>query len=155
MKGSLLLIIVVAIVFFILDALTNKCVQRDIKAIPLTLLHHFLYTFAILGWMLDDPVVLLVYISIPLFIRLHWVTNKNRCMVDEVTSNICGEDTKFNHLSNQLNLPNWFVNTLVGIGVVIAIVKLVKILKTNKPGPPPSMRPPWCKSTRCRGTRCK
>src|ERR1019366_4753225 len=115
MKGALLLIIVVAIISFILDALTNKCVQKNIEAIPPTLVHHLLYTFALLGWLLDDPAVLLCYIALPFIVLLHWPTNNNTCFIDQATTDICGENTSFNHIAHQFSVPNRVVNILIGI----------------------------------------
>lgn len=144
--GTLLLIIFIAVVVFIIDALTNKCIQGHPEVIPVVLLHHCIYIFALLGWLLNDLFGLLVYIAVPIIIGLHWATNKNHCMVDEVTSDVCEEETRFRHLGYMLGLPNIVYNSMVTVGVTIAIIKVILILRSGQPsvpnkkcGPPPSL----------------
>lgn len=144
--GKLLLIIFIAIVVFIIDAISNKCIQSHPEVIPVILLHHFIYIFALLGWILDDLFGLLVYIAVPIVIGLHWATNKNHCMVDEVTSGVCEEETRFRHLGYMLGLPNIVYNSVVTIGEIIAMIKVILILRSGQPsipnkkcGPPPPL----------------
>lgn len=131
--GKLLLLIVIALIIFAIDAATSKCIQNNSQVIPIVLTHHLIFTFVLLGWILDDPVVLLVYISIPLIVGLHWATNKNHCMFDEITSEICGEDVQFRHLATMCGIPWQVIQVIVAIGVIIAIYKIYKALKSGKP----------------------
>jgi hypothetical protein len=149
MRGALLLIIVVAIVAFVVDALTNKCVQRSWEAAAVTGLHHLIFVFALLGWLLDDFAALLVYVSLPLLVHLHWKTNSNSCFIDEVTQSTCGTKQGFYHLGRQVRATDTLITACVAIGVLIALVKLYKILRCRPRGPPPSVPPPWCASKRC------
>lgn len=143
--GKLLLIIALAIIFFIIDAATNQCVRKNPQVILPLLFHHIVYTFALLGWILDDPVVLLVYIALPLIVILHWRTNNNSCFVDQAVSNICGKSTEFNHIGRTLGIPEMVTTTIIIFGVIIASYKLYRILRAGKP--PKPVR--GCKSQSC------
>lgn len=159
MKGALLLIITVAIITFIIDALGNKCVQKNIEAIGPLLFHHTVYTFSLLGWLLDDPVMLLIYIALPFAVILQWRTNGNGCFVDQVMENICGYKSQFQHIGYKLNIPNMVTNIIIAFGVVIAAFKLYKILKAQhngqRPGPSCGLIPPWCLPGSCKRRECK
>jgi hypothetical protein len=143
--GKLLLIIALAIIFFILDAATNPCVKKTPQVIAPLLFHHMVYTFALLGWILDDPVVLLVYIALPIIVILHWRSNNNSCFVDQAVGNICGEPTEFNHIGRKLGVPEMVTSTIVVFGVLVASYKLYKIVSSGKP--PKPVR--GCKTAAC------
>lgn len=105
--------------------------------------HHFLYTYALLGWLLDDPVALLLYIVLPFIVILHWRTANNVCFVDAVVSDVCGRDAPFRHAGRQLGIPESITTVLIITGVLIAIYKLQRILRTrsNRRGCPPFSTP--------------
>jgi hypothetical protein len=140
MRGGLLIIIVVAIVTFVVDAMGNKCIQRNGEVATLIFTHHIIYTFALLGWLLDDFALLLVYVFVPLIAMLHWNTAPS-CIIDEVSGKLCGEQREFMHLGRQLNLPHKLICALIGVGVLIGIYKLYRILRDRPRGPPPSLVP--------------
>lgn len=131
-SGKLLLIIIIALIIFAIDAATSKCIQNNPQLFLVVLCHHLIFTFVLLGWILDDPVVLLIYIAIPIIVALHWSTNKNNCMFDQITSEICGENTQFRHLATMCGIPWQVIQIVVAIGILIAIYKLFKILKSRK-----------------------
>jgi hypothetical protein len=158
MKGSLTLIITVAIVTFIIDALSNKCAKRNIEAVGPLLFHHIVYTFSLLGWLLDDPFALILYITLPFIVVLQWRTNDGGCFVDQVMENICGYKAQFNHIGYKLGIPTVVTTTIVIFGIIIAAIKLYKILREQangkKPGPSCGLIPPWCRPGSCKRKQC-
>lgn len=150
MKGGFVLIIIIVIVAFVLDALTNKCIQNSFQAGAVVFLHHFIYVFSLLGWLLDDPALLIIYVTLPAIVWLHWKTSKY-CFVDDVTANICGGHTQFNHLGHRFGIPDSIMGTIVICGVVIALWKLYLIFTgRRKVGPQKDSIPsPLCRSKRC------
>lgn len=156
MKGGLIIIIIVAIVAFVLDALRNKCIQNNLEVAIVVFTHHLIYVFALLGWLLDDFAFLLFYLGLPLVTWLHW--NTSTCVVDDITTQLCGEQKDFHHLGRTIGWPHGFTMALVGVGWIIAAYKLVKLLRSGPPKPPHGFPPPWCAARKCReskGKRCK
>jgi hypothetical protein len=158
MRGALLLIIFIAVVTFLIDMSTNKCLKKNAEAIGPLLFHHLVYTFSLLGWLLDDPVMLLIYIGLPFVVMLQWRTNGDGCFVDQVMENICGYKTQFNHIGNKLGIPTIITTGIVIFGVIIASIKLFKILRAQKngqrPGPSCGLIPPWCFPGSCKRREC-
>ena len=154
MKGGFIIIILVTIVAFVLDALTNKCIQNSMKAGAIVFLHHSIYVFSLLGWLLDDPAILILYVTLPAIVWLHWKTSKN-CFVDDVTADACGEHTQFNHLGHRLGIPNCIMGNIVIFGVIIALWKLYMIFTgRRRVGPAKkTIAPPFCTTRRCEGLR--
>lgn len=103
------------------------------QVVPIVMLHHLIFTFALFGWILDDPVALLLYIALPIIVGLHWKTNGNECIVDQVTTDICGYKQPFGHIIRSLGIPNMVYNVWVVIGMCIAAYKLYKILRSGPP----------------------
>lgn len=130
---KLLIIIALVIIFFLIEAFRSKCIQENPSTIPIALLHHAIFTFALLGWILDDPVILFIYICIPLVALLQWRTSDNRCIVTDVMSDICGSPQPFGHIFAILGLPFTAYCALVAVGVLIAIYKLYRIMKAGRP----------------------
>jgi hypothetical protein len=128
MLGGLLIIIIVAIVAFILDAMSNGCIQRNAEVAIVVFFHHFIFVFALLGWLLDDFAALVVYVSLPLIVHLHWKASTT-CVVDDVTSQLCGERQQFHHLSWRFGLSHTVTSVVVGIGWFIAVYKLYRLLR--------------------------
>jgi len=147
MRGGLVILIVFTIVTFIIDALTNKCVQRNFEVGVLTFTHHFVYNYALLGWLLDDFAALAVYIALPFIASLHW--RVSNCVVNDVIDDICGEKKDFMHLGRQLGVPHSFAMTVMGIGWCIAVYKMYRILRDRPRGPKEAIPPPWCWNKKC------
>ena len=140
MRGGLLIIIAVAIITFIIDALGNKCIQKNVEVAALVLMHHLIYTFALLGWLLDDFAFLLIYVAVPVVAYLHWSTAPS-CIIDEVSGKICGEQKDFMHLGRILHIPHKVMCVFIGIGVLYAAYKLFRILRDRPRGPAPGLFP--------------
>lgn len=151
MRGGFVILIVVTIVAFILDAITNKCIQSSVQGATITLLHHLIYVFSLLGWLLDDPAILILYVTLPAIVTLHWKTSKE-CFVDEVTGELCGGHKQFNHLGHRLGIPNSIMGSIVCIGVIVALWKLWMIFTgRRRVGPGKDSIPsPFCMAKGCK-----
>jgi hypothetical protein len=131
MKGGAIIVIVVAIVAFVLDALTNRCIQSSVEGALVTFLHHLVYVYSLIGWLLDDPAMLILYIALPGIVLSHWKSSPE-CFVDNVTGSVCGGHKQFNHLGHYFGIPNEVTGSLVIGGVIIAVMKLWLILSGRR-----------------------
>jgi len=140
MRGGLTLIITIAIITFIIEAISKACIRDNLEVATLSLFHHLIYTYALLGWLLDDFAALVIYISIPALALLHWNTTAG-CIVSDVVGSICGNGDEFKHLGRQLGVHHTVICILVGLGVLYAIYKLYRILRYRPRGPAPGLIP--------------
>jgi len=140
MQYGFLIIIIVAIIGFILDSLTNTCIRDSIQGAIVTFTHHFIFAFCVFGWLLDDPALLILFLIILPIIKLHWKVH-TECFVDEVTTNVCGEPKPFQHLGTKV--PLLFQRIISVSGITIAIYKLWWILTRRPRGPIRRIPPIW------------
>jgi len=122
---------------FILDIKSNDCIKKSKYKTSLIYLnlyfHHLLNVFLNYGWISDDPVVLKIYLVLPLFVLLHWKTNNEKCAVTQHANYICGNpDEEYLHdILYLLGIKNLeYYNVIQGIillgGMLIAVRKLLK-----------------------------
>lgn len=151
MRGGLVLIIVITIIVFLLDAITNPCI-KSIQAGTIIFTHHLIYVYSLLGWLVDDFAFLVLYVTLPAVVVLHWKTSPH-CFFDTEAANACGEYRQFQHLGEQTGLSSSITGTIVTIGVFIAAYKLYCILRDRPRGPAPTILTPLKEWIRCRRAR--
>jgi hypothetical protein len=91
-KDKIIIVSVLFLVQFGLDLLTNKCVQKnfDLKLVSILFIHHLISTFSNFGWIFNDKKILTLYLLFPLGTLVHWLTNKNKCILTDSFNKICG-----------------------------------------------------------------
>jgi hypothetical protein len=139
-----------SILFFLLDLSTNPCFlqlpiilkQRFqmIKLIQTYLflfIHHLIAIFLYFGWLFSSPYILGWYIIFVLGVMLHWITNKQKCILTQVLNRVCeySDAEPFHDIWYFLGLKskpytNLLLVCYLFIGIIIAFYKISKY--TNK-----------------------
>lgn len=133
---KIVLLIVIALIFFWIDYVGNPCLQQKWEAIPPVFFHHLVVAFVAVGWMFDSPLILVLYIAAPLVIFVqHCVYHY--CIVTEVTNKIC--DTPGAIFTDVLTIAGidpkyklFLFAPFIALGLIIASCKLYRILKRGK-----------------------
>jgi len=133
---KLVFLIILSFIFFWTDYIGNPCLKEKWEAIPVIFFHHFIYAFVFIGWIFDSPFVLFLYLAAPIVIfTQHYVYKV--CIVTDVTNQICGTPgTIFQDpltvagLKPPLNMIVF--SPFIILGLIIAVCKLYKIIKTRK-----------------------
>lgn len=130
--GKLVIFLCVWLIFFFIDLIGNPCLKNRLDVWPIVAFHHFIWTFALLGWILDDPVILMIYLSTPIVAMAHWIIDK-RCFINDITVEYCDPNKvePFRKMDRIFSVPDYVYNTIVGIGFIIASIKLYKCLRTR------------------------
>jgi len=128
--GKLVFFICVWLIFFFIDLIGNPCLQKRLDVWPIIIFHHFIWTYALLGWIFDDPVFLIIHILLPVAAFCHWTSGTGRCFVNEVTEEYCGTEVEpFRKMDNIFGIPDYVYNTIVGFGVAISVYKIYRYFK--------------------------
>lgn len=130
--GKLVIFLIIWLIFFFIDLIGNPCLQKRLDVWPIIAFHHLVWTFALIGWILDDPVILMIYLATPIMAMSHWVLDK-RCFINDITNDYCdpNEVEPFRKMDRIFKIPDYVYNAIVAMGVVIAIVKLYRCLRTK------------------------
>ena len=57
--------------------------------------HHFIWLFALFGWLSNNKNILKVYLIVVFIYLLHWKKNNNKCFVTEWIRENCNLDKKY------------------------------------------------------------
>lgn len=132
-------LVALALAAFLLDIRTNDCIKNKTYKSPsifgVLFVHHLLNTFANFGWLLDNPLLLKLYIIAPVITLIHWSTNKNQCVVSQWANELCGEpeNAYFRDLFYMIGLKDMkyysqFHYSYLVLSIILAIYKL-RLLK--------------------------
>ena len=96
-------IILFSLIFNAIDLNYNsgECILKlknpeKTRAFFLIFAHHILAVLSNFGWLSNNRAILLLFVIINAIIIIHWLTNKNKCMVTTRLNKICGKSP--NHL---------------------------------------------------------
>jgi len=96
-------------------------------------IHHCLSIFLHFGWLSSDPLILKLYLMVPLITMVHWLLNRNRCMATEQYNIECNlpKDEPFNDIINLVGLKrySWWNN--VGHYVYLILAFMIAVFKSN------------------------
>lgn len=85
---------------------TQKCIKKNSNVIIILIIHHFFSTFLHFGWVIQNKIVLKLYICIGLFTIINW-TLFNHCQVTTYTNKMCTVDSS-NKYSYFQDIVWWF-----------------------------------------------
>ena len=137
---QLLIFILISIIFYYNDIVsipTTKClnnltVQKQNKVYGLLFIHHFISVIAHFGWLSTSRPLLYFYVSFNFIIFVHWLTNKDKCIVTETINKYCNfpKDRLFPDAFEVLGFkkyPQWnnkLHHVYIILGTIIGIIKL-------------------------------
>lgn len=110
-----LIILGLSTVSFVLDITSGSKVnyyQSCPKiAFPVIFAHHFIWTFALFGWLSNNYILNSLYIITVIVYITFWILNRDKCFITEWTKNVCSlpQSHKLTSLSRHLEnivLPN-------------------------------------------------
>jgi len=128
--------------FFIADIYTNYCFNQNlvykkdsilnkITILELLFFHHVLAFYLYFGWLSSSSFYLKLYVSLVLIVILHWLTNKDRCILTQIINWYCGyEDAEpFHDIFWFIDLKSkkWydiFIICYLMVGLIIAMIKI-------------------------------
>lgn len=128
----LILIILLEIILDFSTSDTMICIKNHPKIIFRLALHHIINCFLLYGWILDNPILLLIHILIAISVVIYWLLNSNLCDLTVDVNETCGwkKDSPFKdllYMSGIKSIPNWnrlWHYVLVLIVASISIYKL-------------------------------
>ena len=75
---------------YLWDRLTTTCITN--KGEVLLILHHIMSVYLLIGGFIFNPKYHLLSL---ILILLHWLINKNKCFVTDLTNHYCGYDNYY------------------------------------------------------------
>ena len=129
----LIILIIISLCIFFVDInsqITKKCLRKNkdikFKILVLTILHHFLQIFANFGWLFNNKIILIIYVTLPIILLIHWENNKQKCKLTQIFNEICNlkDNRKFNDIYYYLGFKKYdiFNNYLHHIYLLIVIL---------------------------------
>ncbi len=97
----------------------------NLAATIIRILHIFLILFVLFGHMIEDPLILLLYLGTLLTLRLHWWVSNDVCFLTLVEKGLLGVDDKTSFMHNLVSpvykikdkdlakISTWVVNGLI------------------------------------------
>lgn len=103
------------------NCIVNKNKSEQFQILVIIYIHHLIVTFAYLGWLTDNIVLLFIYLLTPILIGLHWLTNNYQCYFTLEINKLCGTQIGFSALLD--NVPLGPFKELVGtIGLTVGFI---------------------------------
>ena len=127
------IILIISTVADIIDKKTYSCLKETtFDVFFVIVLHHILNIFANFGFLLNNKILLYIYISIPVFISLYWFYF-GYCHLSVYVNKECGwkSDLLFNDIFTKISLKSYDIwnNCLhyvfLFFGVIIGIYKIM------------------------------
>jgi hypothetical protein len=125
-------IFLITILSYILDLSLGKK-KCDAKTNTILFFHHFIYTFALIGWIFNEPFLNFAYmVTIPMYFIL-WYIHDDKCILTEIIKKKCNLDLTYNlnymglstisksHLPNR-NLQRVYLSSTF----VIVLIRMIK-----------------------------
>ena len=96
-KRDLTLIFILSFVSYICDICKNnktlyKNCKNKIVFNSVLLFHHFIWTFALFGFLSNNNQFLRIYVVVLIIYLIHWRLNKNQCFITQWVRKECGLD---------------------------------------------------------------
>ena len=106
---------------YLFDRLTNNC--ESIKGEIYLFIHHIISIYVIVGGILFNPLYHLILLII---ILVHWLTNKDVCIISKITNNYCKfkETPKFRDIFYFADISK---KTLYVLLIIVILYDLYKI----------------------------
>ena len=127
-----------ALVMFSIDITQNKCIIQATYTNPsiyiILYLHHFLSLFVKFGFLVENRLLLLIYLFTPFIAIIHWKTNKNYCILTQIVNRICNQpdDVKFYDLLELINQKhNKYYYMILSFGWIIGLLRYLGYLNFN------------------------
>ena len=96
----------ISLLSYLIDIVqTKKHKLCNFRVNTILFFHHFIWTFALLGWVWNDPILNILYlITIPIYLIL-WYINDDKCIMTEYIKRKCnlGDDYKLKYLGDYFN----------------------------------------------------
>jgi len=114
---------------------SKNCIQKHPKILFILILHHFLSSFLMVGWLLQFKPLLLLHIFVVIGTIIYWKQNENLCGLTIYVNNICGwnHEKPFHDILDIIRLKKLKVWNEIGhyifiiIGACISLYKIIKI----------------------------
>ncbi len=96
-KRDLTLIFILSFVSYICDICKNsqtlyKNCKNKLVFNSVLLFHHFIWTFALFGFLSNNNQFLRIYVVVLIIYLIHWRLNKNQCFITQWVRKECGLD---------------------------------------------------------------
>ena len=115
------------------SCIVNKKGLDRFRIVLLIILHHFLSTFLLFGWIINNKTIIKLYLATLFIVIGSWQINNGLCYFTALQNDMCGCNRKkpFNHLlqlmkikENQSN-KKYYYGILI-IGILVSLYKLSK-----------------------------
>jgi hypothetical protein len=128
-------ILVASLVYDFASKPTRECIKYNkarYSIIIVTVFHHIIDIFGHFGWLLWNPVLLKLYLIIPIIIIYYWSTTGGRCHVTTYVNEQCGwsKDEYFNDIFKIIGFKKYdawndiYQNYFLIVGAIISLTKL-------------------------------
>jgi len=124
---KLIIILILFIVLLIYDINTKykTCIKNNFfKIFPIIFLHRLINVFMYTGWIFNNKKILYTYLFFIFLLIIHWITNKNKCILTDLENKICEfpDDTQYDFISKKFGknvLLYYFFVCCISVGIVI------------------------------------
>jgi hypothetical protein len=110
------------------------CIRNHPKILFILILHHFLSSFLLVGWLLQYKPLLLLHIFVVIGTIIYWRQNENLCGLTTYVNNICGwnQEKPFHDLLDIIGLKKLKSWNEMGHYIFIIIGASISLYKINK-----------------------
>jgi len=96
-KRDLTLLFILSLISYVSDICKNsqtlyKNCKNKLVFHSVLLFHHFIWTFALFGFLSDNNQLLRIYVVVLIVYLIHWRLNNNQCFITQWVRKECGLD---------------------------------------------------------------
>jgi len=96
-KRDLTLLFILSLISYVSDICKNsqtlyKNCKNKLVFHSVLLFHHFIWTFALFGFLSDNNQLLRIYVVVLIIYLIHWRLNNNQCFITQWVRKECGLD---------------------------------------------------------------
>jgi hypothetical protein len=108
---------------YLWDRLTTTCITK--KGEVLLILHHIMSVYLLIGGFIFNPKYHLLSLII---IMIHWLINKNKCLITDWTNHYCGYDNEkpFQDIITKLKLREYISPNIHWYFIISLIIYDIK-----------------------------
>ena len=136
-KRDLSLIFILSFLSYVSDICKNgktlyaKCENKLVFNVVL-LFHHFIWTFALLGFLSNNNQLLRIYVVVLIIYLIHWKANNNQCFITQWVRKTCQLDDShtLQYISETL-FNNKVLQSRNSQKIFLFIALIVAVLKIN------------------------